>query len=122
MRPAKPGLSVRSINAQVSIIDLVGEVTALSENALMDAYTEACRPTTRALLLNFSRLEYMNSAGMGLIMALVVRATHQKQRLLAFGMSDHYRRIFRITRLDDALRICLTETEALAAAQEAPGA
>ena len=57
------------------------------------------------MILNFSGLEYMNSGGIGLLVTLLVRANRQKQRLLAYGLTDHYRQIFELTRLDEAIGI-----------------
>jgi anti-sigma B factor antagonist len=37
---------------------------------------------------------------------------------MACGLSEHYRQIFELTRLNEAISICATEAEALAA----PGA
>lgn len=117
MPQANVVMNVRRINDTASIIDIQGEVSAFVEKVLMEAYTEASTPTTRAIILNFSGLEYMNSSGIGLIVTLLIRVNRQKQRLLAFGLSEHYRHIFEITRLSDAIKIYVTEDEALAAAQ-----
>ena len=38
-------------------------MTAASEDALMDAYTRATEARARAILLDFTGLEYMNSVG-----------------------------------------------------------
>ena len=38
-------------------------------------------------------LEYMNSGGIGLLVTLLVRAQRGGVRLLATGLSDHYRQI-----------------------------
>jgi anti-sigma B factor antagonist len=97
-----------------SIVDIQGDVTAASEGVLMGAYEAA--GDARAIVLNFSGLSYMNSGGIGLLVTLLVRANRQSQRLLAFGLSDHYRQIFELTRLDEAVGIHDTEHEALAAA------
>jgi anti-sigma B factor antagonist len=67
-------------------------------------------------VLNFTGLDYMNSGGIGLLVTLLVRAQRQRQRVLAFGLSDHYRQIFELTRLDDAVGIHDDEQGALAAA------
>ena len=75
------------------------------------------RPATpRAIVLNFTGLAYMNSGGIGLLVTLLVRANRQSQRLLAFGLTEHYRQIFELTRLDEAVGIHDTEADALAAA------
>ncbi len=115
MPQAKIIMNVRLINPKVSIIDIQGEVTAFAENVLMDAYTQASRPTTRIFILNFSGLEYMNSSGIGLLVTLLIRINRQKQRLLVYGLNDHYRHIFELTRLSDAIKIFDSETQALAA-------
>ena len=58
----------------------------------------------------------MNSSGIGLLVMLLVRANRKRQRLLAFGLNEHYRQIFDLTRLDEAIAIHDDEAAALAAA------
>lgn len=109
-------MNVRRPTATASIIDIQGDVTGFAENVLMDAYTEANTPPTRFVILNFSGLEYMNSSGIGLLVTLLIRINRQKQRMLAFGLSEHYRHIFELTRLNDAIGIFEDEASALRAA------
>ncbi len=109
-------MEVRQPSESASIIDIAGDVTSASEDVLMNAYGRAGGPDVKALVLNFGGLDYMNSGGIGLLVTLLVRAQRQRQRILAFGLSDHYRQIFELTRLDDAVGIHDTEHEALAAA------
>ena len=73
-----------------AIVDIRGDVTAGSEAVLMSAYEET--GDAKAVVLNFSDLEYMNSGGIGLLVTLLVRANRHSQRLLAYGLSDHYAR------------------------------
>ncbi len=115
MPQANVVMNVRRINTTTSIIDIQGEVSAFAENVLMQAYTEASTPTTRTIILNFSGLEYMNSSGIGLLVTLLIRVNRQKQRLLSYGLSEHYQHIFEITRLSDAIKIYDREDQALAA-------
>jgi anti-sigma B factor antagonist len=82
----------------------------------MDAYAEAISGGARRILLNFTELEYMNSSGIGLLVTLLIRANRQGQQVAAFGLSAHYRDIFELTRLDEAIHIYDSEAEALAAA------
>ena len=116
MTEATVDMDVRTPSPAVSIIDIRGEVTARSDAALTNAYEQANGPATRAIILNFTALEYMNSSGIGLLVMLLVRANRKKQRLLAFGLNEHYRQIFDLTRLDEAIGIHDDETAALAAA------
>jgi anti-sigma B factor antagonist len=96
------------------VIDIVGDVTGAAEATLMDAYAKASAAGASSIILNFSQLEYMNSSGIGLLVTLLVRAQRQKQRLLAYGLSDHYRQIFDLTRLNEAIGIHDSEASALA--------
>ena len=99
----------------VAVIDIKGDVTAAAEDALTRAYDEANATGPRVVALNFSGLDYMNSGGIGLLVTLLVRAQRQRQRVLAYGLSDHYRQIFELTRLDEAVGIHDSEEEALGA-------
>lgn len=106
----------RQVTPRVSVIDISGSLTATAENALSDAYAEASGKETRAIVLNFRDLDYLNSSGIGLLVTFLIRANRQKQRLLAFGLSEHYRHIFELTRLNEAIGIYETEIDAITAA------
>lgn len=116
MSQATVTMDVREAGAGASIVDISGDITAACEDVLMDAYGRAAGEETRAVILNFTALEYMNSGGIGLLVTLLVRANRAKQKLLAYGLNEHYRQIFELTRLDEAIGIFGTEAEALAAA------
>jgi anti-sigma B factor antagonist len=113
----KTDVRIRRIDVAVSVLEVRGEVTAASEKALAEGYGEASTPGTRAVIVDFSGLEYMNSGGIGLLVTILVRANRQKQRLLAFGLNEHYRQIFELTRLDEAIGIHASEDEAVRAAK-----
>jgi anti-sigma B factor antagonist len=115
MPTADVTMNVRKTNNNACIIEIHGEVTAFAEDTLMGAYSEASNGTTKAVILDFSDLNYMNSSGIGLLVTLLIRANRQKQKLMAIGLNDHYRQIFQLTRLDEAIGIYDSEAEALAA-------
>jgi anti-sigma B factor antagonist len=108
---------VRRIGRHTSVIDINGSITAQSEDALMDAFTLASSGTVRGVILNFSHLEYMNSTGIGLLVTILVRANRQGQQMLAFGLNDHYRNIFELTRLNEAIHIYDNEPAAVGASE-----
>ncbi len=112
MANAKVTMNVRQVGA-IGVIDIQGEVTAAAESVLTDAYTKASNGA-RGVVLNFSDLEYMNSSGIGLIVTMLIRANRQKQKLCAFGLNDHYKQIFALTRLNEAIKIFDSEQAALA--------
>lgn len=116
MTSANLTVNVRKPQAAVSLIEIHGEITAFAEEALGEAYAEASRGKVEAVILDFSDLTYMNSSGIGLLVTMLIRANRQKQRLIAVGLDDHYKEIFELTRLDEAIAIFDSESAALAAA------
>ena len=106
-------MDVRRVGEKTAVVDIKGEVTAACEPVLMSAYEAAGGGTTSRLVLNFGGLEYMNSGGIGMLVTFLIRANRHRQELAAFGLSDHYREIFELTRLDEAITIYDDERSAL---------
>lgn len=119
MPQANATMNVRRINERTCTIDIHGELNGFAEDVLMQAYTEASTGNIRNIILNFNELKYMNSSGIGLLVTLLIRVNRQGQHLLATGLSDHYKHIFELTRLNQAIRSYLNEAEAIAAANAA---
>jgi len=115
-------MSVNVLDAHVRVlpglacIDLIGEISAQAEDVLSRVYEEAVSTNPGTILLNFTGVEYINSTGIALILNLLVKAGRSHRKLYSYGLSDHYREIFRITRLSDFMRIFNDENAALAAA------
>src|ERR671918_490529 len=114
MTEATTTFDVREVSETARAIDIKGDITAESEAVLMDAYGRANSEGVRSIVLNFSGLDYMNSGGIGLLVTVLVRAQRANQRVLAYGLSDHYRQIFELTRLDEAVGVHDSEEDALA--------
>ena len=99
----------------VATMRIAGDVTSASESELMAGYMRAVEGGANAIILDFSGLEYMNSGGIGLLVTVLVRAQRGGVRLLASGLSDHYREILALTRLDEAIEIHVDAGAAVAA-------
>lgn len=121
MQTTRLETAVRRVDDAVVVISLAGDVTAASDGPLTEAYQEACGHHPRGIALDFSRLQYMNSGGIGMLVTLLVRANRAHQRLTAFGLSDHYRQIFSLTRIDEAISLQDDEESAVAAARGVVG-
>ncbi len=113
MDEPKTSTDVRQVGDLAAVIDIKGDVTAASEPVLMSAYAEAAAQGAWRVVLYFGGLEFMNSGGIGMLVTLLVRANRQHKELAAFGLSDHYREIFELTRLDEAITIYDDERSAL---------
>jgi anti-anti-sigma factor len=89
---------VREVNHTI-VIDLVGLINAQAEDAFKKAYEDAEKKNTDIITLNFSRVDYINSTGIALIVELLAQARKSHKRLVVYGLSEHYVEIFQITRL-----------------------
>jgi len=114
--PANQRLSatVRRAAPQVAVIELQGEINAFAEATLDAAYAEAAASQPTAILLNFAAVEYINSTGIALIVALLAQSQQAKRSLLVCGLSEHYVELFTITRLADYMRVFPDAASALA--------
>jgi anti-anti-sigma factor len=113
MATEKCNASVR-YQDRIAIIDLDGEIDGFAESALNSAYTTAEENDPSRIVLNFSEVKYINSTGIALIVALMAKARKEQREIAAFGLSDHYTEIFRITRLADFMHIAQDEAGAMA--------
>lgn len=87
----------------VAVLELSGDVSAGAEAELQLAYGQvAAEPV---VVLDFAAVDYINSTGIALIVGLLAEARKSGQEVRARGLAQHYREIFRITRLSDFMTI-----------------
>lgn len=113
-------ITARRADERTVILDIVGELTGVSEQPLMEAYAEATAEQTEQIVLNLSRLTFLNSAGIGVLATLLVRANRHRHRLRATGLNEHCCRLLAVTRLDEAITVHATEAGAVAAGRTPP--
>jgi anti-sigma B factor antagonist len=82
-----------------------GDVDIAADETLAGAYAQAGATGATCVILDFGHVDYINSTGIALIVRLLAEARRDHREVIALGLSDHYREIFRITRLSDYLTI-----------------
>jgi anti-anti-sigma factor len=98
-----------------AVLDLPEQIDGTTQERLDAAYEEATRADGRRIVLNFTAVKYVNSTGIALLVGTLARAMRENRRLAAYGLSDHYREIFEVTRLADFIAVFPDESAALAA-------
>lgn len=96
-------MTVERLTPDAAVIIVSGDVTAACEHDLMAAHEEATDTGAKVIVLDFSGMSYMNSGGIGMLVTLLVRGQRRQQRIAAVGLTSHYRQIFELTRLDEAI-------------------
>ncbi len=87
-----------------SALALAGTVDKNAKEAMEAAYAEASRGSGE-MILDFGGVDYINSTGIAVIVGILAMARADGQAVGAIGLSDHYREVFRITRLSDFMHI-----------------
>jgi anti-anti-sigma factor len=96
----------------MAIIDLVGTIDSGAEPALDAAYARCDEQGVGMVALDFEGVDYINSTGIALLVTLLAHARRDGRPVRAWGLSDHYREIFEITRLADFLQVFADEQSA----------
>jgi anti-anti-sigma factor len=108
MKATQFGADVRHEDG-VAVLELSGDVSAAADGSLQLAYGEvAAEPV---VVLDFAAVDYINSTGIALIVGILAAARKGGQEVRARGLAEHYREIFRITRLSDFMTILDDESE-----------
>ena len=111
---ANPLVATVRQEGTTTILDLSGEIDGFADAAMDDGYARAAATNPQRLLLNFTAVDYINSTGIALIVAVLAKARSDKITLLTCGLSEHYQEMFRITRLSDFIPVFPDDESALA--------
>lgn len=87
------------------VIALRGDVDREAERELFAAWEAARKLPEGRVLLDFREVSYINSTGIAVVVGLLARARADRRPLGVFGLTDHYRHVFEITRLIDFMDI-----------------
>jgi anti-anti-sigma factor len=82
-------------------VRLGGDIDVAADAGLADAYARVAALGASRVTLDFERVGYINSTGIALIVRLLAEARRDNREVHAVHLTDHYREIFRITRLSD---------------------
>lgn len=104
--------SIRVVNG-VPIIDLRGELDGSGSDLLTAMTRNAEREGSKLVVLNFEEVGFINSKGIALLVNQIMRSRECNYQLAAYGLSEHYRQIFAITRLADFVHVADDEQSAI---------
>jgi anti-sigma B factor antagonist len=105
-----------------AVITLSGEIDGHAAYALTQGYERAVADGDPAtVVLDFAAVQYINSTGIALIVSVLARARAHGRKVVASGLSDHYREIFDITRLSDFIELFPSLDGAVSQLTEAAG-
>ena len=95
----------------VGIIDILGDLTIAADKDMDAAYEKACGDNPKKILLKFDGKSRVNSAGIALVINLVIAGQENDCEVLITGVSKHYRKIFELVGLTKYTTITESEEE-----------
>ena len=108
-----PRFGIRIPRARVVVLDVVGDLRGDARDDLERAYADAAMRAPDTVVLNLSDVDYMDSTGIALLVGLLARTRRDGRELSAYGLSEHYREIFAVTRLSDFIHVYDDEPSAV---------
>jgi anti-sigma B factor antagonist len=102
----------------VAILRYEGDITSFSEAAVLGTFRGLPREDYPKILLDFSNVEYINSSGIALIITMLMEAGKSEQKIVCFGLTPHFQKVFEMVGLKKYTSLHATEEEGLAALRE----
>ncbi len=78
-------------NGSLAVLRFEGDVTSTSKDVVLGTY-EKLSPETEQILLDFSKVQYLNSSGIALIIQLLIEASKAGRKVQTFGLTPHFQK------------------------------
>jgi len=81
----------------ITLVKVQGDITAQSEPYINDAYLNAnAQGTIQKILIQFQEDAYINSGGIAVLIQILAQTQKNNQKIGITGLSDHFKKIFRM--------------------------
>jgi len=100
-------------HGDVTLFDITGDVNKFSEPFFKDAYTQVDSQETKKILLKFNAKTYFNSEGIKVLIQLFAETNRKQQQVGIMGLSDHFKKIFRMVEITKFAKIFDSVKEAM---------
>jgi len=99
----------------VAVLRFEGDIASTSKDAVLGAYQALPKDTTKIVLLDFTKVDYINSSGIALVIQVMIEASNSGQKVYAFGLSPHFTKVFTMVGITKYAGLFPSQAEALAA-------
>ncbi|MGC9291889.1 MAG: STAS domain-containing protein [Acidobacteriaceae bacterium] len=99
----------------VTVLRFIGDITSASEAVVLGTYEGLSPGASQRILLDFSKVEYINSSGIALIIQMLYAASNKAQAIQTFGLTPHFQKVFTMVGITKYTRLHPDEATACAA-------
>jgi anti-anti-sigma factor len=100
-------------HGSVTLLDVKGDVTSASEPFFNDAYKRPDILEGSKIVLVFDEDAYINSGGLAVLIQLLAETKRNNQQIAITGLSDHFKKIFRMVGITKLATIFPSVNEAM---------
>ncbi|MCE5199181.1 MAG: STAS domain-containing protein [Armatimonadota bacterium] len=100
-------------NGTTRVIDLTGEVDAYTSARFREVMLELIEEGGQNLVINMSKVEYIDSSGLGALVGGLKRVSERKGRIVIVCDQPQVSKVFEITGLEKVFPIYGNEADAL---------
>jgi len=79
-------------SSRITVLRFSGDISSVSHDALLGTYETIDK--SLPVLLDFSKVDYINSSGIALVIQMLMEANKNGQRIAAFGLTPHFQKVF----------------------------
>ena len=77
-----------------TVLRFEGDISSASKDAVIGSYQGLSKTTVKTVLLDFTKVEYINSSGIALVIQMMMAANKSGQEICAFGLTPHFQKVF----------------------------
>jgi len=99
----------------VTVLRFEGDIASTSKDAVLGTFQNLPKQTAKVVLLDFTKVDYINSSGIALVIQMLIEATNSGQKVCAFGLSPHFTKVFTMVGMTKNAGLSPGQPEALAA-------
>lgn len=97
-----------------TIYTIIGRIDATTVEALENVILVQTKDATGPILVDFTQVEYISSAGLRVMLKLAKQCTNQKLALRLYSMQNNVLEVFKISGFASIIKILTDQTAALA--------
>jgi anti-sigma B factor antagonist len=98
----------------VTALRYVGDISSASKEPVLGAYQALDKAQHTSLLLDFGKVEYLNSSGIALVIQVLMEASKSAQTVAICGLTPHFTKVFTMVGITKYAALYADEAAALA--------
>jgi len=96
----------------ISVLRFTGDISSTSKESVLGAWQNIAG--SNPVLLDFSKVEYINSSGIALVIQMLMEADKTGRKVAAFGLTPHFQKVFTMVGIAKYASLCKDEPTAAA--------